>query len=122
MNSPLHIHKIHLYCNSEYCRNQDALKDENGNRLIHKHRETNVYDENVYCIHCGNWLCGEYDAFGNLGLTKKGEFIPCFLSFLQRQLEAGLPEEHFEGKMLAIAGQIVKERLNHIEDAVEIYP
>jgi len=55
MSAPLHIHKDVLFCNR--C-----------NSHIDKHRET-VIDEkdDVHCIHCGNWLCGFYDAFGDPG-------------------------------------------------------
>lgn len=123
MTKPLHLHKTYLYCNSDSCRSQDIPKDENGNRLIHKYKETYTgASGDLHCIHCDNWLCGEYDAFGNTGFIHKNEFIPHYLEFLRRHLEEGLPEEHLEGKMLAAATRITIERLKHLELAVDLYP
>lgn len=28
---------------------------------------TQVINEEVYCLRCNNWLCGEFDCFGELG-------------------------------------------------------
>ena len=58
MRVPLHIHKAKLCCNR--C-----------NKDVHKHHETIVKEEEVYCIYCDNWLCGEYDAFGDVELNKE---------------------------------------------------
>ncbi len=72
MSEPRHLHKTHLSCNSPACRAHiGSPKDQNGNRLLHKFLETNLVQVNeehcdVYCLHCGNWLCGDTDAFGDL--------------------------------------------------------
>ncbi len=68
MSEPLHLNKTHLSCNSEQCRAYPGTpKDELGNRLLDKHTET-VTDEHedIRCLYCGNWLCGLYDAFGDV--------------------------------------------------------
>lgn len=76
MSEPLHLNKTHLPCNSESCRaDPGAPKDANGDRLLEKFTETLMIQVSedpekwdVYCRHCENWLCGDYDAFGNLQL------------------------------------------------------
>ena len=54
MDKPRHIDKRELFCNR--C-----------NKNINKCTETYLQEEEVHCVHCHNWLCGEYDAFGDLG-------------------------------------------------------
>ncbi len=49
----IHQDEAELYCNK--C-----------NKNVSKHNETLVMDDNVYCIFCDNWLCGKYDAFGEI--------------------------------------------------------
>ena len=50
---PLHLDKKTLFCNR--CL-----------RYMDKFTETLVLDDEVYCLFCDNWLCGKFDAFGDL--------------------------------------------------------
>jgi DNA-directed RNA polymerase subunit RPC12/RpoP len=53
-DKPRHIHKKNLFCNK--CnKNIDKLTE----TIINSH-------DDVRCIYCDNWLCGCYDAFGDL--------------------------------------------------------
>lgn len=54
MSAPRHIEKSELFCNR--C-----------NKYVRKHTETYLENGEVHCLFCHNWLCGEYDAFGDLG-------------------------------------------------------
>jgi hypothetical protein len=53
---PLHINTVSLFCNR--C-----------NRWVDKYRQTLVIDGEVHCLKDLNWLCGEYDAFGNQNMS-----------------------------------------------------
>ena len=64
---PYHLNEKKLWCNR--CL-----------RYIDKFSETLVLDNEVYCLICDNWLCGSYDAFGDLSespsitrIRKEGE-------------------------------------------------
>jgi hypothetical protein len=53
---PFHLNKQKLFCNR--C-----------NRWRDKFTETLVLEDEVHCLICDNWLCGIYDAFGDLSST-----------------------------------------------------
>jgi len=56
---PRHADKTYLECNSPACRRPDGRS-----RLIHKWHETIKIGTEAHCMHCLNWICGEYDAWG----------------------------------------------------------
>jgi len=57
MPEPLHINKTHLPCNSENCKG----------RLLDKFTETLIDEhDDLRCLYCNNWLCGFYDAYGDV--------------------------------------------------------
>jgi NAD-dependent SIR2 family protein deacetylase len=58
----LHEDKKTLYCNQ--C--EEEVDKWTGTQVLNSHPEQNKYGE-VYCLSCGNWLCGEFDAFGEPG-------------------------------------------------------
>lgn len=55
MSKPIHAHKAELFCNR--CE-----------KYVNKWTGTIIVDGQVVCLCCGNWLCGEYDAFGVLDM------------------------------------------------------
>ena len=36
------------------------------NKSVDKFVETLVVEDNVFCLHCNNWLCGVIDAWGEI--------------------------------------------------------
>jgi len=55
-DKPIHIGKEELFCN--VCK-----------KYIDKYTETIIDEYNdIRCLYCNNWLCGSYDAFGDLSI------------------------------------------------------
>lgn len=110
---PLHIDKLELFCNR--C-----------NKYVNKFIETTIIDNEVYCLHCDNWLSGEEDCFGCIGeerispsithikmmsggLVKKNIFIAKFLNIVFRKLNSGLPEEGYLDELFTKSYELLKQ-------------
>lgn len=113
----IHIDKLELFCNR-------CLK------YINKYTHTYLLDNDLHCLNCHNWLCGEKDAFGDIesnespsithvkimgsGLTKKNVFIAQFLKLIYRILNQQLPDEDFESDFIKKAWEILAGEVRHI--------
>jgi hypothetical protein len=120
---PLHINKDKLSCNR-------CIKD------IDKFTETLLIEGEVHCIFCDNWLCGEYDAFGNIELigspsiqhikmvggiiNKKDNFIPSFLEVVGKILHENLPNEGNELELMIKSYNIILKETGHFIKAFKV--
>jgi hypothetical protein len=118
---PLHIDKLDLFCNRCQC-------------YVNKYTETTVVAVEVLCLNCDNWLCGEYDAFGNpeyqdspsierikgvrRPLTKRNIFIAQFLRLICKKLVQDLPAEGFESEYIEKGWGVLAEYCKHLGSAV----
>jgi hypothetical protein len=51
-------------------------------------------------------------------IVTRNDFIKGFLAYVQRKLEAGLPQEGFEDELIVEAEKIVYENSRHINNAI----
>jgi len=105
-NNPRHLEKNELFCNR--C-----------NKYVDKHCGTILIEEELHCLECYNWLCGQWDAFGVIsdrenGLISKFLFIKQFLRVVEKRLLRILPDQDFESQMIEKAWEILKSETGHI--------
>jgi hypothetical protein len=53
-------------------------------------------------------------------IVNREQFIKGFLAYVQRKLEAGLPQEGFEDELIVEAEKIVYENSRHLNDALRL--
>jgi hypothetical protein len=109
---PQHLDKTELFCTK--C-----------GRYINKFTETMPHGDHLHCLHCDNWLCPTWEAFGDLGesryngLITKGIFIPRFIKIIMRKLWTELPYTPLtETEMLQRSWGILQDSLKHILSAL----